>query len=301
MSNPWPKVYRQLLLLWVCVGTSLKHWQNQNDFPILPMTSQRYIYWQSAQARLDLAWHAHFDAPFAAQAVGSFGASLDHCRPWVLSTITWSVSEITKHVGWAFLLCFSGGTGRKLYEVRGQKIAGSVTVPERSSPGEASFPMLVSSLVPHLFRWGETATSSLVPGTRSHWDLGGLDRCQKLESDSLGLGRRMGVLHPCVNRQKSSPSPESRFLSYEACSCHPAGGVVHPSEGLGDGTMLAQGQPPCTSLPGNTPSSSSTWPFRCSTHGPSLSWRKKLREEFSLPAPTAAIVRGGASTARSVL
>lgn len=35
MSNPWPKVYRQLLLLWVCVGTSLKHWQNQNDFPIL--------------------------------------------------------------------------------------------------------------------------------------------------------------------------------------------------------------------------------------------------------------------------
>ena len=104
--------------------------------------------------------------------------------------------------------------------------------------------MLVSSLVPHLFRWGETETPSLVPGTRSHWDLGSLDRCQKLKSDSLGLGRKMGVLYPCVNRQKPYHSSESRFLSYEACSRHPAGGVVHPSEGLGDGTMLAQGHPP---------------------------------------------------------
>lgn len=142
-----------------------------------------------------------------------------------------------------FHCAFQEGQGRKLYEVRGQKIAGSIAVPEQSSPGEASSPVLVSSLVPHLFRWGETATTSLVHGTSSQGDLGSLDRQQKLKSDSLGLGRKMGVPDPRVDRQKPSHSPESRFLSYEACSRHPARGVVHTSEGLDVGTTLAQGHP----------------------------------------------------------
>lgn len=80
-------------------------------------------------------------------------------------------------------------------------------------------------------------------GTSSHGDLGSLDRRQKLKSDSLGLGRKMGVPDPCVDRQKPSHSPESRFLSYEACSRHPACVVVHASEGLDVGTTLAQGHP----------------------------------------------------------
>lgn len=178
---------------------------------------------------------------------------------------------------------------------------GSVTVPRAVLTRRSIFPYASQLTGPPSFRWGETATSSLVPGTRSHWDLGGLDRCQKLESDSRSRKRRMGVLHPCVNRQKSSHSPESRFLSYtyELTPIIQLGGVVHPSEGLGDGTHVPQ-----ATLHFSTWQHSillwymalplqHTWPI------PFL--KEETEEEFSLPAPTAAIVRGGASTARSVL
>lgn len=142
-----------------------------------------------------------------------------------------------------FCCALQEGQGRKLYEVRGQNRQLSCST--RAVLTQRSiFPCASQLTVPPSFSMGRDRNPKLGAWDRSHWDLGSLDRCQKLKSDSLGLGRKMGVLYPCVKRQKPSHSPESRFLSYEACSCHPAGGVAHPSEGLGDGTVLAQGHPP---------------------------------------------------------
>ena len=85
------------------------------------------------------------------------------------------------------------------------KIASSVAVPERSSPREVSFPVLVSSLVPHLFRWGETETPSLVPGTRSHWDLGSL--MPEAEERQLGSRKEDGSSVSMCEEAETIPQP----------------------------------------------------------------------------------------------
>lgn len=103
----------------------------------------------------------------------------------------------------------------------------------------------------------------------------------------------------CEQAEKSSPSPESRLWAMRLAHVIQLVGLYILSEGLGDGTMLAQGQPLCTFTITLHP------PL---VHGPSvaahMAYPFPLKEETEggiLPAPTAAIVRGGASTARSVL
>lgn len=239
MSNPWPKVYRQLLLLWVCVGTSLKHWQNQNDFPILPMTSQRCIYWQSAQARLDLAWHAALWRSFCSTGGGFLWSQSRSLQTLSLVHDYGSVSEITKHVGWAFLLCFSGGTGRKLMRSEDRKSPAQSQY--QSGPHPRSIFPYASQLTGSIFSWGETATSSLVL-----WDQVtlGLGYWQMPEAGERQLGSRKedGSSASMCEQAEIIPQPWVTPQLWGLLMSSSWWGCTS-QWGLRSGTMLAQGQP----------------------------------------------------------